>query len=130
MNTFKKVFIDLYCDPLTRKQFIIRFVLTFILSLLLNVVIDTLDKIAYRLSGQLDLYFISLILAASLVLLIYTIGIFSRRLADLNESKWHCLWCLIPLVNIFFTYIPLQRSGSTLEGGKINGKVKGIIYSF
>lgn len=104
MNTFKQVFIDLYCDPLTRKQFIIRFVLTFILSLLLNVVIDTLDKIAYRLSGQLDLYFISLILAASLVLLIYTIGIFSRRLADLNESKWHCLWCLIPLVNIFFLY--------------------------
>ena len=44
MNTFKQVFIDLYCDPLTRKQFIIRFVLTFILSLLLNVVIDTLDK--------------------------------------------------------------------------------------
>jgi hypothetical protein len=29
-----------------------------------------------------------------------------------------------------FSYIPLQRSGSTLEGGKINGKVKGIIYSF
>ena len=29
-----------------------------------------------------------------------------------------------------FSYIPLQRSGSTLEGEKINGKVKGIIYSF
>ena len=125
MNTFKQVFIDLYCDPLTRKQFIIRFVLTFILSLLLNVVIDTLDKIAYRLSGQLALYFISLILAASLVLLIYTIGIFSRRLADLNESKWHH-----SISQYIFSYIPLQRSGSTLEGGKINGKVKGIIYSF
>ena len=118
MNTFKQVFIDLYCDPLTRKQFIIRFVLTFVLSLLLNVVIDTLDKIAYRLSGQLDLYFISLILAASLVLLIYTIGIFSRRLADLNESKWHCLWCLIPLVNIFFLIYLFSVPGALSKAEK------------
>ncbi|WP_165654102.1 DUF805 domain-containing protein [Sutterella wadsworthensis] len=118
MNTFKQVFIDLYRDPLTRKHFIIRFVLTFILSLLLNVVIDTLDKIAYRLSGQLDLYFISLILAASLVLLIYTIGIFSRRFADLNESKWHCLWCLIPLVNIFFLIYLFSVPGALSKAEK------------
>lgn len=88
------------------------------LSLLLNVVIDTLDKIAYRLSGQLDLYFISLILAASLVLLIYTIGIFSRRLADLNESKWHCLWCLIPLVNIFFLIYLFSVPGALSKAEK------------
>lgn len=118
MNTFKQVFIDLYYDPLTRKQFIIRFILTFILSLLLNIVIDTLDKIAYRLSSQLDLYFISLILAASLALLIYTIGIFSRRLADLNESKWHCLWCLIPLVNIFFLIYLFSVPGALSKAEK------------
>ena len=91
MNTFKQVFIDLYCDPLTRKQFIIRFILTFILSLLLNIVIDTLDKIAYRLS---------------------------RRLADLNESKWHCLWCLIPLVNIFFLIYLFSVPGALSKAEK------------
>ncbi|WP_165658714.1 DUF805 domain-containing protein [Sutterella wadsworthensis] len=87
-------------------------------SLLLNIVIDTLDKIAYRLSSQLDLYFISLILAASLALLIYTIGIFSRRLADLNESKWHCLWCLIPLVNIFFLIYLFSVPGALSKAEK------------
>lgn len=104
--------------PINEEAIYYKIRFTFILSLLLNVVIDTLDKIAYRLSGQLDLYFISLILAASLVLLIYTIGIFSRRLADLNESKWHCLWCLIPLVNIFFLIYLFSVPGALSKAEK------------
>lgn len=91
--------LNIFAGKLSRKQFLIRFITTIVSFIVIAVILNTLAKDTVVYQGP---YYVLVLLSVVLVLYIYQLSLYVRRLRDLGQSVFLVLISLIPFINLLF----------------------------